>query len=152
MKQEKKTLSYYRLRLEVYLKDYHPQLLSDETFIRERSEAAAQTYEEAFLQDNPIGIAESMAMEVLLGGLHFSPYQVIEQIIDNEFANEVPAELSGKLSLLLLEHKEVKDTFDRYHPRDDFDEKPEYDGLYTELTGTIATVIEEHDLLKDILR
>lgn len=27
MKQEKKTLSYYRLRLEVYLKDYHPQLL-----------------------------------------------------------------------------------------------------------------------------
>lgn len=71
MKQEKKTLSYYRLRLEVYLKDYHPQLLGDETFIRERSEAAAKTYEEAFLQDNPIGIAESMAMEVLLGGLHF---------------------------------------------------------------------------------
>ena len=67
MKQEKKTLSYYRLRLEVYLKDYHPQLLGDETFIRERSEAAAKTYEEAFLQDNPIGIAESMAMEVLLG-------------------------------------------------------------------------------------
>ena len=111
MKQEKKTLSYYRLRLEVYLKDYHPQLLSDETFIRERSEAAAKTYEEAFLQDNPIGIAESMALEVLLRGLHFSPYQFIEQIIDNEFANEVPAELSGKLSLLLLEHKEVKDTF-----------------------------------------
>lgn len=84
MKQEKKTLSYYRLRLEVYLKDYHPQLLGDETFIRERSEAAAKTYEEAFLQDNPIGIAESMAMEVLLRGLHFSPYQFIEQIIDNE--------------------------------------------------------------------
>lgn len=78
MKQEKKTLSYYRLRLEVYLKDYHPQLLGDETFIRERSEAAAKTYEEAFLQDNPIGIAESMAMEVLLRGLHFSPYQFIE--------------------------------------------------------------------------
>ena len=152
MKQEKKTLSYYRLRLEVYLKDYHPQLLGDETFIRERSEAAAKTYEEAFLQDNPIGIAESMAMEVLLRGLHFSPYQFIEQIIDNEFANEVPAELSGKLSLLLLEHKEVKDTFDRYHPGDDFDEKPEYDRLYTELNGTIATVMEEHDLLKDILR
>lgn len=111
MKQEKKTLSYYQLRLEVYLKDYHPQLLGDETFIRERSEAAAKTYEEAFLQDNPIGIAESMAMEVLLRGLHFSPYQFIEQIIDNEFANEVPAELSGKLSLLLLEHKDVKDTF-----------------------------------------
>ena len=48
MKQEKKTLSYYRLRLEVYLKDYHPQLLGDETFIRERSEAAAKTYEEAW--------------------------------------------------------------------------------------------------------
>ena len=47
MKQEKKTLSYYRLRLEVYLKNYHPQLLGDETFIRERSEAAAKTYEEA---------------------------------------------------------------------------------------------------------
>ena len=152
MTQRKKEFSYYRLRLESYLKDYHPERLADETFIRARSDAAAQAYEDAFRQGYPVLEAGYIATEVLFAGLHFSPYQFIEQIIDNEFANEVPAELSGKLSLLLLEHKEVKDTFDRYHPGDDFDEKPEYDRLYTELTGTIATVMEEHDLLKDILR
>ena len=148
----KKEFSYYRLRLESYLKDYHPERLADEAFIRTRSDAAAEAYEDAFRQGYPVLEAGYIATEVLFEGLHFSPYQFIEQIIDNEFANEVPAELSGKLSLLLLEHKEVKDTFDRYHPGDDFDEKPEYDRLYTELTGTIATVMEEHDLLKDIHR
>jgi len=121
MKQEKKTLSYYRLRLEVYLKDYHPQLLSDETFIRERSEAAAKTYEEAFLQDNPIGIAESMAMEILLGGLHFSPYYMLEQIIENEFANVVPPERAADFALRLLQSDSIRETIAKYEPGDDFD-------------------------------
>ena len=46
----KKEFSYYRLRLESYLKDYHPERLADEAFIRARSDAAAQAYEDAFRQ------------------------------------------------------------------------------------------------------
>ena len=53
MTQRKKEFSYYRLRLETYLKDYHPERLADEAFIRARSDAAAQAYEDAFRQGYP---------------------------------------------------------------------------------------------------
>ena len=70
----KKEFSYYRLRLESYLKDYHPERLADEAFIRDRSDAAAEAYEDAFRQGYPVLEAGYMATEVLFAGLHFSPY------------------------------------------------------------------------------
>ena len=33
MNQTKKGLSYFRLKLEVFLKDYHPDMLTDTAFI-----------------------------------------------------------------------------------------------------------------------
>ena len=76
---DKKEYSYYRLRLESYLKDYHPERLADETFIRARSDAAAQAYEDAFRQGYPVLEAGYIATEVLFAGLHFSPYYTLEQ-------------------------------------------------------------------------
>ena len=73
MTQRKKEFSYYRLRLETYLKDYHPERLADEAFIRDRSDAAAQAYEDAFRQGYPIFEAGHIATEVLFAGLQFSP-------------------------------------------------------------------------------
>ena len=70
----KKEFSYYRLRLASYLKDYHPERLADEAFIRDRSDAAAEAYEDAFRQGYSIFEAGHIATEVLFAGLHFSPY------------------------------------------------------------------------------
>lgn len=147
MKTTKKDLSYYRLRLEVYLKDYHPHRLAEEKFINSRSDAATYTYEENFLAGANPDEADRLALEVLFDGLHFSEYIFIEQILNNEFSDEVPAELTSELSLLLLKNAAVKATIAKYSPDDTFDEKPEYDLLYTELTGTIQHVIENNSLL-----
>ena len=138
----KKEFSYYRLRLESYLKDYHPERLADEAFIRARSDAAAQAYEDAFRQGYPILEAGYIATEILFAGLHFSPYYMLEQIIENEFANVVPPERAADFSLRLLQSDTIRETIEKYEPGDDFDGSPEYDQLYTELTGVIVELLE----------
>ena len=138
----KKEFSYYRLRLESYLKDYHPELLADEAFIRARSDAAAQAYEDAFRQGYPVLEAGYIATEVLFAGLHFSPYYTLEQIIENEFANVVPPERAADFALRLLQSDTIRETIEKYEPGDDFDGSPEYDQLYTELTGVIVELLE----------
>ena len=138
----KKEFSYYRLRLESYLKDYHPERLADETFIRDRSDAAAEAYEDAFLQGYPVLEAGYMATEVLFAGLHFSPYYMLEQIIENEFANVVPSDRAEVFALRLLQSDSIRETIVKYEPGDDFDGSPEYDQLYTELTGVIVELLE----------
>ena len=142
MTQRKKEFSYYRLRLETYLKDYHPERLADEAFIYDRSDAAAQAYEDAFRQGYPVLEAGYMATEVLFAGLHFSPYYTLEQIIENEFANVVPPERAADFALRLLQSDTIRETIEKYEPGDDFDGSPEYDQLYTELTGVIVELLE----------
>ena len=143
MTQRKKEFSYYRLRLETYLKDYHPERLADEAFICARSDAAAQAYEDAFRQGYPVLEAGYMATEVLFAGLHFSPYYMLEQIIENEFANVVPPERAADFALRLLQSDTIRETIaTKYEPGDDFDGSPEYDQLYTELTGVIVELLE----------
>ena len=138
----KKEFSYYRLRLESYLKDYHPERLADEAFIRDRSDAAAQAYEDAFRQGYPIFEAGHIATEVLFEGLHFSPYYTLEQIIENEFANTIPSDRIEAFALRLLQSDAIRETIAKYAPGDDFDGSPEYDQLYTELTGVIVELLE----------
>ena len=142
MTQGKKEFSYYRLRLETYLKDYHPERLADEAFIRARSDAAAEAYEDAFRQGYPVLEAGYMATEVLFAGLHFSPYYMLEQIIENEFANVVSPERAADFALRLLQSNSIRETIEKYEPGDDFDGSPEYDQLYTELTGVIVELLE----------
>ena len=138
----KREFSYYRLRLESYLKDYHPERLADEAFIRARSDAAAEAYEDAFRQGYPVLEAGYMATEVLFTGLHFSPYYTLEQIIENEFANVVPPERAADFALRLLQSDTIRETIEKYEPGDDFDGSSEYDQLYTELTGVIVELLE----------
>ena len=138
----KKEFSYYRLRLETYLKDYHPERLSDEAFIRARSDAAAQAYEDAFRQGYPVLEAGFIATEVLFAGLHFSPYYTLEQIIENEFFSVIPPDRAADFALRLLQSDAIRETIAKYAPGDDFDGSPEYDWLYTELTGVIVELLE----------
>ena len=139
---DKKEYSYYRLRLESHLKDYHPERLADEAFIRARSDAAAQAYEDAFRQGYPVLEAGYIATEVLFAGLHFSPYYTLEQIIENEFFSVIPPDRASDFALRLLQSDSIRDTIAKYEPGDDFDGSPEYDQLYTELIGVIIELLE----------
>ena len=47
---------------------------------------------------------------------------------------------------MLLKNKAVQSVFDKYELTDDFGTTPEYEKLYTELTGTIVLLIEVNGL------
>ena len=142
----KKELSYFRLKLENYLSEHFPELLGDKPFITARADEALSTYCDAVAQDFSHPEAESMASEVLHRGLHFSKYDTLVSVLENEFEKELPSPLPERLSPILLKNKAVQSVFDKYELTDDFGANPEYEKLYTELTGTIVLLIEVNGL------
>ena len=142
----KKEMSYFRLKLETYLGEHFPEMLSDKPFITARADEALTSYCDAVVQGFSHLEAESMASEVLYQGLHFSKYDTLVSVLENEFEKELPSPLSERLSPILLKNKTVQSVFDKYELSDDFSASPEYEKLYTELTGTIVLLIEVNGL------
>ena len=142
----KKELSYFRLKLENYLSEHFPELLGDKPFITARSDEALSTYCDAVAQGFSHPEAESMANEVLHQGLHFSKYDTLVSVLENEFEKELPSPLPERLTPMLLKNKTMQSVFDKYELSDDFGASPEYEKLYTELTGTIVLLIEVNGL------
>lgn len=142
----KKELSYFRLKLENYLSEHFPELLGDKPFITARADEALSTYCDAVVQGFSHPEAESMASEVLHRGLHFSKYDTLVSVLENEFEKELPSPLPERLSPILLKNKTVQSVFDKYELTDNFGATPEYEKLYTELTGTIVLLIEVNGL------
>ena len=146
MNQTKKELSYFRLKLEAYLSDYHPELMTDTAFITARADAALTAYADAVAQGFSLLEAEAMSSEVLYQGLHFSKHNTLVSILENEFSEELPEPLPEELAPILLGNKFIQAVFAKYELTDDFDGSREYDLLYTELTGTIVELIENSNL------
>ena len=142
----KKELSYFRLKLENYLSEHFPELLGDKPFITARADEALSTYCDAVAQGFSHPEAESMANEVSHRGLHFSKYDTLVSVLENEFEKELPSPLHERLTPMLLKNKAVQSIFDKYELTDDFGANPEYEKLYTELTGTIVLLIEVNGL------
>ncbi|MFR5269781.1 MAG: DUF1896 domain-containing protein [Hoylesella buccalis] len=142
----KKELSYFHLKLENYLGEHFPEMLSNNPFITARADEALSTYCDAVAQGFSHPEAESMANEVLHRGLHFSKYDTLVSVLENEFEKELPSPLPERLSPILLKNKAVQSVFDKYELSDDFGASPEYEKLYTELTGTIVLLIEVNGL------
>ena len=133
----KKELSYFRLKLEAYLGEHFPERVNENTFITARADEA-----QGFSHPK----AETMASEVLYQGLHFSKYDTLVSVLENEFEKELPSPLPERLTPILLKNKAVQSVFDKYELTDDFGASPEYEKLYTELTGTIVLIIEVNGL------
>ena len=146
MNQTKKELSYFRLKLEGYLRDHHPELMADSTFIGARTDLALSSYCDSVAQGFLHLEAEAIASEVLYQGLHFSKYETLVSILMEEFSEELPDPLPRKLAPILLGNKSIQAVFSGYELHDDFDGSREYELLYTELTGTIVLLIEENHL------
>ena len=87
-----------------------------------------------------------MASEVLYRDLHFSKYDTLVSVLENEFEKELPSPLPERLSQILLGNKAIQSLFDKYNLTDEFVATPEYDTLYTELTGTVVLLIEANQL------
>jgi len=142
----KKKLSYFRLKLEAYLGKHFPERVNENTFITNRADEALTAYCDAIAQGFSHPEAETMASEVLYQGLHFSKYDTLVSVLENEFEKELPSPLPERLTPMLLKNKAVQSVFDKYELMDDFGATPEYEKLYTELTGTIVLIIEVNGL------
>ena len=145
MKQNKKTLpaelSYYGLYLLDYLRTYHPDKVSDTNLITAREEAATVTFEKERLAGGTVETAHEEAMRVLLRGLHFSPYALLTEVVEREFADEVPELEREAFCRDLYPH--LKNLFAGYDTSDDtFALSPAHDLLYTELVGTVVLYLE----------
>ena len=142
----KKELSYFRLKLETYLSEHFPEMLADKSFITARADEALTTYCDAVAQSFSHPEAETMASEVLYQGLHFSKYDTLVSILENEFEKELPSPLPERLTPMLLKNKAVQSVFNKYELTEDFGASSDYEKLYTELTGTIVLLIEDNHL------
>ena len=134
-------LSYFRLSLLSFLRDSHPNLITDTNLIAARGDAAAEAYSAAIQNGQNHDQAAEDANEVLYAGLLFSPYRTIVKVLWNEFEKEVTPSLAGGGAIGLL--PELKEVFAKYKLSDYFDTTPEYDRLYTELTGAIQILLED---------
>ena len=142
----KQELSYFRLKLKSYMSEYHPERLQDTEFITTRADMALTAYCDAVAQGFTYPEAESMASEVLYQSLHFSKYDTLVSVLEDEFERELPAPLPERLAPILLSNKAVQATFDKFGLTDILASDEQYDRLYTELTGTIVLLIESNNL------
>ena len=145
-KNNKQELSYFRLKLESHMSEHHPERMNDTEFITSRADMALTAYCDAVAQGFTHPEAESMASEVLYQGLHFSKYDTLVSVLENEFERELPAPLPERLAPILLSNKAVQATFDKFGWTDTLASGEQYDRLYTELTGTIVLLIESNHL------
>ena len=84
-KNNKQELSYFRLKLRSYMSEHHPKKLHDTEFITTRTDMALTAYCDAVAQGFSHLEAESIASEVLYQGLHFSKYDTLVSVLENEF-------------------------------------------------------------------
>lgn len=133
-------LSYFRLSLLSYLRDTHPDKAIDHEFIAVRGDAAAETYSKAIKAGHTHDYAEEFSSKVLYEGLLFSTYRTLVTILWEEFSEEVPPSQADGIAMEL--RSRLTDTIQKYSLSDDFADTPEYNQLYTELTGEIQILLE----------
>lgn len=148
MKQNKKPnndteLSYYRLTLLSYLQESYPELASDTEFIKSRADEAAESYSNAIKEGLSQPQAEELANLTLFRGLLFSKQDMLVNVLWNEFPDIIPQGQAKEYTGKLL--PQCEQIFLQYPLCDEFMYSPEYDKLYTELTGCIDLWLEENE-------
>ena len=142
-KQAQTELSYYGLYLLNHLRENRFPQASDADFIRERADHAAEVYEQARRDALFADAAQELAMSALLKGLRFSKYSILYDVVDSEFPLEVAVEDQEAFVKNLLPL--VDNVYSIYDlTDDDFAQSPDYDQLYTELTGAVVLFIESN--------
>ena len=133
--------SKYYNELKQYLEDYHPNLVKDEEFITTRSELAQETFIECSREGMNIEECQNEVNEVLYSGLHFSLYQLVEDIIE-----EMNLSFSDKDKFIMQMFLLIQPIAEKYKLDDNFERTSEYDKLYTEISQHINQYIKDYEL------
>ena len=133
--------SKYYKELKQYLEDYHPNLVKDEEYITTRSELAQETFIECSREGMNIEECQNEVNEVLYSGLHFSLYQLVEDIIE-----EMNLSFSDKDKFIMQMFLLIQPIAEKYKLDDNFERTSEYDKLYTEISQHINQYIKDYEL------
>ena len=136
--------SYFQLLLLDFLKESHPQIVDDIKFVKERAKVAVDTYLLAIHEGYIVTTAQEMANEILFKDLLFSKHDMLVGVLWNEFPDIIAHSEAKEFAIKVQDESEI--VFSKYHLSDEFDYSPEYDKLYTELTGFIDIWLEENEL------
>lgn len=113
----------------------------DDDFISSRSELAQETFIECSREGMNIEECQNEVNEVLYSGLHFSLYQLVEDIIE-----EINLSFSDKDKFIMQMFLLVQPIAGKYKPDDNFERTSEYDKLYTEISEHINQYIKHYEL------
>ncbi len=137
--------SFYQLSLLSFLRESHPELAEQRTFIKGRASQAADAYANAFMEGLDTQQCQEIASRVLYAGLHFSRHDTIVNILWREFSANVKAEDARECAVRLAPL--LDPIFKKYTLSDDFAYSTEYQSLTTELIGAIQLKLEEYGKL-----
>jgi hypothetical protein len=121
-----------------------PELSGNRTFINRRSQLAASSYEGAFRSGNSPEVCLEIAEFILFENLHFSKFDTVYHVVCREFDSVMADEELRPFALKMLPVCEP--VFAQYHLSEEFSDSPEFDMLYSELTGAIQIWIEGNGL------
>ena len=138
-------LSYYGLYLLNYLKEHRFVEAKDLYLVKSRADRAAEVYEQARREGHSPDGAQELAMADLMRGLHYPKYTLLMEVLEREFDREVPEAKRTAFAEKLLPL--IDKVFSIYDLTDDFfAQSPEYDRLYSELTGAVILYLEEYGI------
>ena len=113
----------------------------DDDFISSRSELAQETFIECSREGMNIEECQNEVNEVLYSGLHFSRYQLVEDIIE-----EMNLSFSDKDKFIMQMFLLIQPIAEKYKLDDNFERTSEYDKLYTEISQHINQYIKDYEL------
>ena len=134
-------LSYFETALLFYLKESHPHMAGNKTFIREHAGSASEAYEHAIREGLSVRQALELADTVLYQDLRFSRFDTVFEAVSEWFPEILPEERTD-FCLKVLSPAEA--VFGKYSIDDRFESSPACHTLTVELTGFIQSYIEQY--------
>lgn len=132
--------SKFYSELKEYLILFHPVMAGDENFIQERSELAQQVFIDFSREGSSIDTAIAEANITLYKDLHFSTYQLIKDIVEDEFENIF---IPDREQFCRNMYAYLQPLIAQFNINDDFDRTSDYGELYNLIVGSITEKIEK---------
>lgn len=143
---ESRELDDYRVYLQGHLSDHYFPQRTDKKFIEERVENAYDCFITLRLTGKSVPYANEMAMRVLLAGLYVSRYDIIYNVVEENFWLRLPELYWPDFSVHLLGLEPIKSILDRYDVNGDFLSRETHQPMLTELIGTINEILDAYEL------
>lgn len=134
-----------RVYLQGHLRDHKFPEYYNTDFIETRTNAAYEAFTQYRLEGRSVDVAQELAMRVLLNGYYVSRWDVIYNLLEELFHNELPEE-GDKLTWaeMFLNLRFINKILDKYEVNGDFLSREDYPKLQNELAGTIADILEQY--------